>query len=306
MQKIVKWMIVIIIILGSFFFSLFWKLPEFNRTILLDIRLPELLLSFAVGGLLGVGGGIFQGVFRNPLADPYILGVSAGGALGATIGAWKGISIELGALTGGLFTVLLIFIAALFLKENLKILLFGVGINAFFSALILFFFAVIPFYSIQDALFFSLGYIPSLELSEAFGYLLISLLSLLIFLPVAFRLDALTLGDELSYFSGISPEKEKILYIVVISAFISVFVAKTGIIGFVGIVVPHAVRFLGFRIQRKLLPLSFLLGGSILVFSQGLAKNVLSPIVLPVGVITSIIGVPAFLYIIWRFSIVRG
>ncbi|WP_163328656.1 FecCD family ABC transporter permease [Desulfurobacterium thermolithotrophum] len=302
MQKI----ILLLIVISSFAFSLFWNLSAFDKTILIDIRLPELLLAFSVGGLLGMGGGIFQGVFRNPLADPYILGVSAGGALGATISAWQGINIEFGALLGGLLTVFLISIVSFFLMDNLKILLFGVGINAFLSAFILFLFAVIPFYSVQDAFFFTLGYIPSIEIETALRYLLLSLLALLVFLPVAFRLDALSLGDELSFFSGISPNKEKFFYIIVISCFVSLFVAKAGIIGFVGIVVPHAVRFLGFRLYKEVLPLSFILGGSILVFSQGLAKNIFPPVVLPVGVITSIIGVPAFLYIVWRYSVVRS
>ncbi|MEO2068864.1 MAG: iron ABC transporter permease [Desulfurobacteriaceae bacterium] len=305
MQKLLKAFLITLVTAFSFLFSLFVGLPEVNKTIVFQLRLPELILAFAVGGILSISGGIFQGIFRNPLADPYILGVSAGSAFGATLSAWKGWNVEVGALLGGIISVFLIFLASIFLRENLRIILFGIGLNAFFSALILFFFAIIPFYSIQDALFFSLGYIPSVELTTSLVYLNLAILMLTIFLAISPRIDSLSLGEELSYFSGISTF-EKVIYIILVSSFVSVFIAKTGIIGFVGIVVPHAVRLLGFRILRELLPFSFILGGSVLVFSQGMAKTILSPVVLPVGVITSLIGVPAFLFIVWRYSLVRS
>ncbi|TCK04553.1 FecCD family ABC transporter permease [Phorcysia thermohydrogeniphila] len=285
---------------------LFWNLPEGGREILLDIRLPELLLALSFGGLLGVGGCIYQGVLRNPLADPYILGVSAGGAFGATLGTVLNGNLEIFALMGGMATILLLLLVSLAFHDSLRVLLFGVGVNAFLSACVFFAYAVIPTLSLQEAIYFTLGFIPPVSIKEAFLLLLLSLALLLLLLPFSREVDALSLGEELSYFSGVQFRKEGVFLLALTSAVVSVFVAKTGIVGFVGIVVPHAVRFLGFRVHRELLPVSFLAGGALLIFSQAIARNVIYPTVLPVGVVASLIGVPAFLYILWRFSLVRS
>ena len=300
----------IVLLVGALFLSsallLFWNLPESGREILLDIRLPELLLALSFGGLLGVGGCIYQGVLRNPLADPYILGVSAGGAFGATLGTVLNGNLEIFALVGGMATILLLLLVSLAFHDSLRVLLFGVGVNAFLSACIFFAYAVIPTLSLQEAIYFTLGFIPPVSIKEAFLLLLLSLALLLLLLPFSRKVDALSLGEELSFFSGVQFRKEGVFLLALTSAVVSVFVAKTGIVGFVGIVVPHAVRFLGFRVHRELLPVSFLAGGALLVFSQAIARNVIYPTVLPVGVVASLIGVPAFLYILWRFSLVRS
>lgn len=253
-----------------------------------------------------MGGCIYQGVLRNPLADPYVLGVSAGGAFGATLGTVLNGNLQVFALLGGMATVLLILLVSLAFRDSLRVLLFGVGVNAFLSACIFFVYAVIPTLSLQEAIYFTLGFIPPVTVKEAFLLLFLSIILLLLLLPFSRKVDALSLGEELSYFTGVQFKKEGVLLLTLTSAFVSVFVAKIGIVGFVGIVVPHAVRFLGFRVHRELLPLSFLAGGALLTFSQAVARNVIYPTVLPVGVVASLIGVPAFLYILWRFSLVRS
>ena len=300
----------VVVLLGALLLSslllLFWNLPQNGKEILVDIRLPELLVALSFGGLLGVGGCIYQGVLRNPLADPYILGISAGGAFGATVGVVLNVNLELCALFGGMATVLLLVLASFVFSDSLRVLLFGVGVNAFLSACILFAYALSPALSLQEAVYFTLGFIPPLRLEKAFGLLILSGAVFLLLLPFAKRIDALSLGKELSYFSGVQFKKEGLFLLTFVSAAVSVFVAKVGIVGFVGVVVPHAARLLGFRVHRELLPVSFFLGGALLVFSQAAARNVVYPTILPVGVVASLIGVPAFLYILWRYSLVRS
>ncbi len=283
---------------------LFWGSPP--REILVKLRLPELLLSFGFGGSLAAAGGVFQGVLRNPLAEPYTLGSAAGAALGASVASVSGFPVEWGALAGGLGAVLLVLLAFKLFSDPLSVLLFGVGLTAFFSALILFLYALFPIYTLQEALLFTLGYITPVSLMLALILFLLSLLFTGFLLKRSMSLDLLSLGDETAFFSGIDPQKERFLLLVLSSVPVSLFVAYCGVIGFVGIVVPHAVRFLGYRTGKLFLPVSFLVGGGALSLSQWLARTILYPTVLPAGVITALLGVPLFLYILWRYTGGRG
>jgi len=283
---------------------LFWGVP--SEKVILFLRLPELLLSFGFGGSLAVAGGVFQGTLKNPLAEPYTLGTAAGAALGAAVASVFGFSLEWGALFGGFSSVLLIVLAFRLFSDPLSVLLFGVGLTAFFSALILFLYALFPIYTFQEALLFTLGYITPVEVSVALFLFLLSLIFLL-FINLRSRvLDLISLGDETAFFSGIDPRRERFLLLFLSSLPVSLFVAYCGIIGFIGIVVPHAVRFLGYRQGKQLLPLSFAVGGGILTFSHLIAKALLYPTVLPAGVVTALLGVPLFLYILWRYTGGRG
>ena len=274
----------------------------FSKEIILDIRLPELFTCLASGGILSVGGVVFQNIFKNPLADPYILGVSSAGALGATIGIWIGKSPSALALILGILVTILVFLVSVILKDNLKVLLFGVGINAFLSSLTLFIFASMPNFSAQDTLFFMLGYIPYLSLNESLLLFSGSFLLLVLLCVLSPYVDIVSFSDELAYFSGISVFKWKILLLSIVSVFVSLLVSKVGIIGFVGIVVPHIARFIGFRRSKELILSSFLISGSIMSLSELIAKTVISPVILPVGVVTGIFGAPMFTYILWRYS----
>ena len=283
---------------------LFWDSPP--KEVLVRLRLPELLLSFGFGGSLAAAGGVFQGVLKNPLAEPYTLGSAAGAALGASVASVSGFPVEWGALSGGLGAVLLILFAFKLFSDPLSVLLFGVGLTAFFSALILFLYALFPVYTLQEALLFTLGYITPVSLTLALTLFLLSLLFTVFLLKRSRSLDLLSLGDETAFFSGVDPQKERLFLLVLSSVPVSLFVAYCGVVGFVGIVVPHAVRFLGFRRGALLIPVSFVAGGGALTFSQWVARTVLYPTVLPAGVVTAILGVPLFLYILWRYTGVRG
>ncbi len=294
--------IAILISLATFaLFLIYGKVP-LSKEIILDVRLPEALLSFSAGAILSIGGGVFQGIFRNPLADPYILGVSAGSALGATLAIMYRFPPEFLSFSLSIATVGVIAIAGYTLKDNLRLLLFGVMLNAFLSAIILFIYATIPSENLQSAIYFTLGFIPPISLKSSLEMLLISIAMAILFIPVSERLNAVSMGDLVSYFSGISPSVEKLVYITVTSAITSVLVSKTGIIGFVGIVIPNALRLTGIRNFKKIIPLSFLTGGTFLMASQLIARNALSPIQLPVGVITAILGSPIFAIVLWRHS----
>ncbi len=285
-------------------FLLFWGLPP--KDIVLKLRLPELLLSFGFGGSLSVAGSVFQGALRNPLAEPYTLGTAAGAALGAALASVSGFPVEWGALAGGIFSIFLLFFAFRVFSDPLSVLLFGVGLTAFFSASILFLYALFPVYTLQEALLFTLGYITPVALSPSFFLFFISLCFLALLTFRSRGLDLISLGDETAFFSGVDPKRERFFLLLFSSIPVSLFVAYCGVVGFVGIVVPHVVRFMGYRRGNFLLPVSFLVGGGALVFSQWLARTLLYPTVLPAGVVTALLGVPLFLYILWRYTGGRG
>ncbi len=295
------------LLLISFAAFLFFGSVPPSKEVILQVRLPEALLSFSVGAILSVGGATFQGIFRNPLADPYILGISASSAFGATVASLLGAPQEPLSALFSLISVGVIVFAGILLKDAVKLLLFGVILNAFFSALILFIYAVASSGTVQGAVFFTLGFIPSLSLKSSFEVLALSVVCLLLLLPFRVRLDALSMGDEISYFSGVSPFRERLIYLSFISVLVSIAVSKTGIIGFAGIVVPNTLRVLGARSFQRIIPLSFYAGGTFLLLSQLLARNVISPVQLPVGVVTAILGSPLFAAVLWRYSsVVKG
>ena len=285
-------------------FLLFWGLPP--KDVILKLRLPELLLSFGFGGSLSAAGGVFQGALRNPLAEPYTLGTAAGAALGAALSSVSGFPVEWGALAGGISSILLLFFAFRVFSDPLSVLLFGVGLTAFFSAAILFLYALFPVYTLQEALLFTLGYITPVELPLSLFLFAVSLCFLALLTLRSRSLDLISLGDETAFFSGVDPKRERYFLLLLSSVPVSLFVAYCGVVGFVGIVVPHVVRFVGYRRGNLLLPVSFLVGGGALVFSQWLARTLLYPTVLPVGVVTALLGVPLFLYILWRYTGGRG
>jgi len=287
----------LVLVVAIFLLFLEWNLPD--EKVFIWLRLPEALVAFSFGAVLGTTGVIYQGVLKNPLSSPYILGISAGAAFGATVAAFLSLPITLGAVLGSLFSVLLLVLFSVFFRTHAELLLFGVGLNAFLSSLILFLYAVMPSYTVQDALFFTLGFISPEPLKISLFLFALSLIGLLFFLPFGKWVDALSLG-ELGIFSGVKFEREGVFLLTAAALFVSVFVGVVGIVGFVGIVVPHLGRLLGFRVSRQLIPVSFLVGGALLLLSQFLAKTLVYPTVLPVGAVTALIGVPIFLFVLWR------
>ncbi len=276
--------------------------------ILLQVRLPRILLAYLVGGCLAAVGVGLQALLRNPLADPYVLGISSGAALGAAVATLLGVgavaftayALPLCAMLGGLLSILIIYrIAATYGRLPVHILLLaGVILNAIFSALIMFITSILEPTRSFGLLQWLMGSLT------APGYPLLAVLTCyvvvggLILFRQARALNLLTLGDEAARSLGVDAERVK-KTVFFASAFLTgAVVSVSGMIGFVGMVVPHAVRMVLGPDHRLLLPASTMVGGAYLVIADTLARSLLAPSELPVGVITALAGGPFFIYLL--------
>jgi len=293
----------VLLVLTSLVF-LFWGLPP--KEVVIGLRVPELLSSLSYGSVLALSGGVYQNALRNPLAEPYTLGVAAGSALGATTGLWLAGEAEVGALAGGLLTVLLLFIGFKLFRNSYSIILMGVGLSALFGSLILLIYALLPSQTLQDALYFTLGFIQPVEKERAALLGLTALAALTAGLKLKKEIELLPLGAELAYFSGVDYSRATALLLLLFSIPIALFVSQFGVVGFLGLAAPHGVRLLGFKTGSEFILLTFLTGALLLTLSQLAAKFLLYPTLLPAGVITGIFGAPIFLLILWRFGGARG
>jgi len=273
--------------------------------IIFELRLPRILLGFFVGGALSICGVILQGLFRNPLVEPYTLGISGGAALGVCLAIVFHLQKTLGefflplfGFSGALGVILLVY----FLSTKggiLRIqglLLTGVMISFFSSSLIMLIMAVSRAEDLRGILFWIMG---SLEASDWFFVKLMGLFSILgLFISYFFALDlnALSLGEEEALHLGVDVEKTKRLLFLFASLLTGLCVSCAGIIGFVGLVIPHFIRMLFGGDHRVLLAGSFFCGAGFLMLCDALARTVISPLELPVGVITGIIGGALFIY----------
>jgi len=277
-----------------------------SQEVILKLRVPELLITLSYGGVLALAGGVFQNALKNPLAEPYTLGVASGSALGATIFLWMGLSPYWGGLLGAILTVGLLFLGLKLFKTPYSILLFGVGLSALFSSFILLIYALLPNYTLQDAVYFTLGFIQPLSLKGALFFTAVGALTLILGLRFKREVELLPLGAELAYFSGVDYNRSTALLLLAFSVPVALFVSSFGVIGFLGLAAPHGVRLLGFRVGYQFILLTFACGALFLTLSQLIGKFLLYPTLLPAGVVTGILGAPIFLFILWRFSGVRG
>ncbi len=274
--------------------------------VLFDLRLPRGLAAFACGGLLALAGALMQVLLRNPLADPYVLGVSGGAAVGALLAMLFGLSPILahgGAFGGALAAMLLVFGLAHGDGSwtQTRMLLTGVVVAAGCGAVVALILTLAPEQRIQGMLFWLMG-----DLSQAgqavdpFALIAVLAVALAAALPFARELNLLARGFDAAQALGVAvPFLRRVIYLVA-SLATAVAVTTAGSIGFVGLIVPHLVRLAVGNDQRLLLPASVLAGGSLLVLADTLARTVAAPIQLPVGVLTALIGVPVFLYLLGR------
>ncbi len=273
-------------------------------SILQSVRIPHTGFSLLIGAILGLAGAIFQSLFRNPLADPYILGVSGGAALGATVSiAIFGTLPWMGAGIGSLAVIILISMIAGWAQGRAAgyvVLLAGVMINSFCGAIILGLRSVISAQKSQEILFYLVGTLSSVENLKTADLLLVlfvTLFTLILSLFFAKDLDLLLLGDQEAKALGSDPNKVRLLLIVICSLAVAVAVTYTGLIGFVGLVAPHLVRiWIGPR-HRALLPLAALAGALFLCTADTVARVSFHAFetTLPVGAVTAIVGAPIFL-----------
>jgi len=278
-----------------------------HRDILLQIRVPRVLLAAAVGSSLAVSGAVFQGLFRNPMADPYVIGVSSGAALGAVFAMLGGFSLAVGgfgavplfAFFGGIVTILLVYNMARVGRAVpvMTLLLAGIAVSAFLSALVslLTYFAGERLHQVIFWLMGGLGGATWMQVKVMLPYSLIGYLSVCIF---SRELNAMLLGEETASHLGVDTEKVKKILLAGASLLVAAAVSTSGIIGFVGLVVPHFVRLVAGPDHRFLIPASALLGGSLLIATDLLARAIIAPTELPVGIITALIGAPLFVYLL--------
>lgn len=281
--------------------------PASWETIIFTIRLPRVVLAGIVGAALAISGATYQGLFRNPLADPYLIGVAAGAALGASLSVVLRLPARfytLGATQWCAFAVALLAVALVYGLARVgeatpltALLLAGVAISALASALTSFL-----MYWYGDKLLVIYGWLMGgmaagswSQVGQIAPYLVIGSLVLL---PSARLLNALQLGEEGALALGIDVERLKLVLVVVATLVTAAAVSVSGLIGFVGLIVPHITRLLWGADHRRLLPCSLLLGAIFLIVADGLARSVLAPGEVPVGVLTALCGAPFFLYLL--------
>ena len=288
------------------------------QAIVWQARLPRVALACAVGAGLGVSGAAFQALLRNPLADPYILGISGGAALGGTLWMTLGGALwRWGAPAGSLAGAALSVLGLALLQrasgqrglDPLVLLLSGVIFNAFASALITLIKAVVPAQQAQSLLHYLMGTLaveglPWAVIAAVAAVVVVSELALC---ASAAALDLMTLGDEDARSLGVDPPRVRRWVMAWASLAVAACVAFTGLIGFVGLVVPHGLRLLVGSDHRLLMPASALLGAAFLIGCDGLARSLFEVFstTLPVGVITACLGAPIFVVLLVR-SLRRG
>jgi iron complex transport system permease protein len=272
-----------------------------NSQVLFQIRLPRTLAAFITGGLLALSGAIMQVLLRNPLADPYILGISGGAAVGALsailLGA-GGFWLSNAAFAGAIFSIFLVFgIANKFGDWSVtRLLLTGVVVSAGWGAIINILLTTSSTNNVQSMLFWLMG---DLSQSRVNGFHFLLLGAGVIGGLVASRsLNVLIRGEMLAISLGVNVKPLRLLLFFAASVFTATAVTIAGSVGFVGLIIPHMLRLMGARDHRLLIPSSVLLGGSFLVLADSLARTLIAPQQLPVGVVTAIIGVPAFILIL--------
>jgi iron complex transport system permease protein len=287
------------------------SLSSQEELILFSVRLPRIIFAGIVGASLSIGGVVFQAMLRNPLADPYVLGISGGSALGAIAGIIIGASsfylgIPLLAFCGALVTVFLVFVVAGGTRGPLldnSLLLSGVVVNAFFSAAILFFLSIVNSLELHSITFWLMGDLSRASIKEISLSAICLFTGFLIIYAQARKLNLIVQGEETALHLGVNIERTKQLLLIVTSLITAVAVSMAGIIGFVGIMVPHMMRLVFGSDHRLLLPTSALFGASFLVIADTLARLVLAPAELPVGVITALCGAPYFIFLLKRKSL---
>ena len=277
---------------------------ETIRTILLSIRLPRVLLALIVGSGLSVAGATLQALLRNPLAEPYILGISSGGTVGALIAMMAGIGMAhlmtpLLSFIGSGLVMLLVFMLGhrRGVLDTNALLLSGVMIGAFFSAMVLLFTALVN----QDLRTTYLWLIGNLSSADIQSFWVVGPLIVLASIALSTQaryFNLISTGDETALHLGVEVDKVK-RYSYLLASFITgLAVSVSGVVGFVGLVVPHACRLMFGPDHRLLLPASFLAGATYLVACDLLSRVVLAPSEVPVGVVTAVVGAPIFVYLL--------
>ena len=283
-----------------------------DHLIFMRVRLPRVILAAIVGAALACAGVIFQALLRNPLADPYILGISSGAGLGTIIAVISGFSwtlwgrspVAVFAFIGAMATVWLVWMIGRLTGKNhvTGLLLAGVVISAFFSAMIMFLTSISRSKQVYATIFWLMGNIAEedyLVLWVSSGCVLTGIISLFYISP---QLNVISFGEGDARTMGINIGRIQIIAFAIAAAITAVAVSLSGLIGFIGLIVPHAIRLVFGPDHRQLLPLSAIFGAIFLVIADTVARIVVAPAQLPVGVETAMIGGPFFLVLLIKYT----
>lgn len=276
-----------------------------NQTIsqiIFEIRLPRVLFAISVGGGLSIAGAVFQSILLNPLAEPYILGISSGATFGAVLSFIIGFSFigtQIFSFGGAILVISLVYLLGKRygeLEPN-QLLLSGVMIGAFFSAGILLLMILLND-SLRMAVYWLVGNLSLAKKENLIFILPITFVVSLFLIINSYKYNLLSLGDETAQQLGLNVKNIKKISYISVSLMVGTLVSASGIIGFVGLLIPHICRMIFGTDNRIVFPASFFLGGAYLTIADTIARTVASPIEIPVGAITAMIGAPVFIYLL--------
>ena len=281
------------------------------KEIIFSIRAPRIVIAALMGMALGASGAVLQGILRNPLADPYILGISSGASLSAALGIISGVTffgsftIPVLAFTGAMITGSIVGMMG-WKRGGLwpeRLLLAGVGLSFLFSSLLMLMMSISTDEGLRRAMLWIFG---DLSMSEwprvPYGFVFVAT-GITVSFSRARALNALILGDEFAHSLGFAPQRERTLLFVAVGLMTAASVSLGGMIGFIGLLVPHMIRFFLGPDSRLLIPASAIGGGTLLCVADFLGRSLLPPMELPSGIITAIIGSPYFLYLLRRKNV---
>ena len=290
------------------------QLPGENTDyeIFVGVRLPRVILAAMVGAALACSGVVLQAILRNPLADPYILGISSGAGLGATaailfgvtISFWAGSPIAVFAFAGAVMTVWLVWYIgnAAGKSQVTGLLLAGVVVNSFLSAVIMFLTSIAKSEQVYSTIFWLMGNITEKDSPALWLGAICILAGITGLFSICQRLNVLTLGEEEAKSLGVNVLKTRVIALGLAAFITAVAVSLSGLVGFVGLIIPHGVRLIFGPDHRQLLPVSAIIGGAFLVVADTIARTIVAPAQLPVGVITAAAGGPFFLFLLAKYS----
>ncbi|NMG15902.1 FecCD family ABC transporter permease [Aromatoleum bremense] len=289
--------------LGDVVGALFGGADGMAASVVRELRLPRAVAVFACGGLLAIAGALMQVLLRNPLADPYVLGISGGAAVGALGAMLLGLApwlVDAAAFAGALGAMLLVFGLAHGDGSwtQTRLLLTGVIVAAGCGAAVTLMLSLATDTRLQSMLFWLMG--DASGASRPWPALVLMVVGLVAVLPFARDLNVLARGELSARALGVRVERLRYLLYVLASLLTAAAVTLIGSVGFVGLIVPHLVRFVIGNDQRVLLPAAMLAGGTLLTVADTAARTVIAPMQLPVGVLTALIGVPVFLFLLSR------
>lgn len=300
-------------------FGLGWleHIPRNEELIIWNIRLPRVLLALCVGASLSLAGAAFQGLLRNPLADPYTIGVSSGAALGAvfvlffqfTIIGLGSFTLPVVSIISGFISLMVVFGLVRLSSRSLAIetiVLAGIIVGSFIGSFTSLLISLGDKDSMTQIMYWLYGSVGMRGWSHVQLVVPFMIVGTIILLMHYRELNALALGEEAADHIGVNVKRGKIMILIGASLLTGAAVAVSGSIGFVGLVIPHLVRLLTGPNHRHLLPLSMLFGGSFLILADLLARTIIAPRELPIGVITALIGAPVFAFLLIRERIGRG